>query len=755
MKLIKDNKQYNPDIVNLILSLIVSLIFTLIVVSVSSVVSTNLIKQSRAEFDDYCEDMSSGYAQSVNLKIESYFSVLNTFIKTQYAQNHSDSEIQQFLNDNKVLNHPDFMNVSFVNLKGVGFRQNMTLSDVTDREYYHKIVDEKKDYYVSSPIRSHMNGEPVIIIASAIKNENGSLRGFFSASIRLSTLNEVVESFLFDKDEWIFILGEHGKFICHPDENMILKTYSPQALENTYLSSEEITKIGKGHYKTISTRGSPVTIFLQKIPLTNWTLGLSVPDTFFHAFQQKEVKSRIIIILLGFLTMLILSFLEFYIVHLLHRHQHIETIYDSLTMLWTRKHFENESTKLLRRNQASKFIFIECDIREFRFIYQNHGESASDNMIFFFSRLLNRLVMHYNGLIGRGFADHFYILIKITSVRKAMSVFKKELETINKKTKEYAIPFKGKFGISFVMPDSNDHSLTIQDLIGQASFAKTTLQGNLLSQYAIYNSKLLHKIKQERFIESHMIEALNNHEFYVMYQPKISLTDDKIVGAEALVRWHSPKLGQIMPDSFIPLFERNGFIAQLDFFVYEEVFKFLEQQIKNGEPIVPVSVNMSRTHSKPDKFMHDFLDIFKRYSIPSNMIQVEILERSVMGDQTLKEITDKLHKEGFTVAMDDFGSGQSSLNMLTKIPIDVLKFDREFLASSTKEDGQMDKASAEFIEILIEMSKVLNKRTVFEGVETESQRDFLRSINCDVAQGYFYSKPLTEQDFIEFIKKHS
>ena len=163
---------------------------------------------------------------------------------------------------------------------------------------------------------------------------------------------------------------------------------------------------------------------------------------------------------------------------------------------------------------------------------------------------------------------------------------------------------------------------------------------------------------------------------------------------------------------------------------------------------------MSRTHSKPDKFMHEFLDIFKRYSIPSELIQIEILERSVMNDQTLKEITDKLHKEGFTVAMDDFGSGQSSLNMLTKIPIDVLKFDREFLSSSTKENGQMDEASAEFIEILIEMSRVLNKKTVFEGVETESQRDFLRSINCDVAQGYFYSKPLTEQDFIEFIKKH-
>ena len=336
-----------------------------------------------------------------------------------------------------------------------------------------------------------------------------------------------------------------------------------------------------------------------------------------------------------------------------------------------------------------------------------------------------------------------------------MSVFKQELAVVNKKTKEYAIPFTAKFGISFLMPDNKERTETIQDLIGQAAFAKTSIQGSPLTQYSIYNSKLLSRIKRERFIESHMEEALKNNEFYVMYQPKISLSTEKIVGAEALVRWRNPKLGQMLPDSFIPLFEKNGFITKLDFYVYEQVFKFLEGQIAKGNPIVPVSVNMSRAHSKADKFMHDFLEVFKRYSIPPELIQIEILERSVMNDLTLKEITDKLHKEGFSVAMDVFGSGQSSLNMLTKIPIDVLKFDREFLSSSTKENGQMDESSAEFIEILIEMSKVLNKSTVFEGVETATQRDFLRSIKCDVAQGYFYSKPLSEQDFVEFIKTHN
>jgi EAL domain-containing protein (putative c-di-GMP-specific phosphodiesterase class I) len=126
-----------------------------------------------------------------------------------------------------------------------------------------------------------------------------------------------------------------------------------------------------------------------------------------------------------------------------------------------------------------------------------------------------------------------------------------------------------------------------------------------------------------------------------------------------------------------------------------------------------------------------------------------------MDNNTLQDITEKLHKEGFSVAMDDFGSGESSLNMLTKIPVDVLKFDREFLNASTNSEGRIDRKSQKFIQVLVSLSKNLEKQTIFEGVETQAQRDFLRSIDCDQAQGFFYSKPLSEQDFMQFIKLHS
>ena len=170
--------------------------------------------------------------------------------------------------------------------------------------------------------------------------------------------------------------------------------------------------------------------------------------------------------------------------------------------------------------------------------------------------------------------------------------------------------------------------------------------------------------------------------------------------------------------------------------------------------MVPVSVNMSRNHDKPEKFVRDFIELFNRFQIPSNLVQVEIIERSSMDNSILTDITDMLHKAGFTVAMDDFGTGESSLNMLAKVPVDVLKFDRSFLLSSMTHNGTLDEKSAKFIKVLMELSKHLKKQTVFEGVETQIQRDFLRSIDCDQAQGYFYSRPLSEDDFVNFVKEH-
>ena len=152
--------------------------------------------------------------------------------------------------------------------------------------------------------------------------------------------------------------------------------------------------------------------------------------------------------------------------------------------------------------------------------------------------------------------------------------------------------------------------------------------------------------------------------------------------------------------------------------------------------------------------MHDFTVLLKRYEIPPRLVEVELLERSTLDKNLLRDITVMLQEEGFRVAMDDFGSGESSLNMLSTIPVNILKFDRSFLFANDSERGTLDETSESFIETLVDLGKNLKKETIFEGVETEEQRDFLRKIKCDQVQGFFYSKPLKEIEFMEFLKKH-
>ena len=217
------------------------------------------------------------------------------------------------------------------------------------------------------------------------------------------------------------------------------------------------------------------------------------------------------------------------------------------------------------------------------------------------------------------------------------------------------------------------------------------------------------------------------------------------------------KLGVMNNDSYLldKVKKHNSFASDFNTFInnyaciriYNYMYNIIKDIFDKGWDCYPVMYSS-------EKFINEFMQIFKKYDVAPEYIEVEILERSIMEDDTLLEITNLLHKEGFKVAMDDFGVGESSLNMLTKIPVDVLKFDREFLLNSTNEKGEMDKKNAVFIQTLVNLSKNLEKQTIFEGVETKVQRDFLKKIKCDQVQGYFYSKPLTEDDFLQFLTQH-
>ena len=284
----------------------------------------------------------------------------------------------------------------------------------------------------------------------------------------------------------------------------------------------------------------------------------------------------------------------------------------------------------------------------------------------------------------------------------------------------------------------------------QSSYARKSSSNGIYSNLALFDDQVHKQWELEQKIESSVKQAFADREFFVVYQPKVSLTDGKIKGAEALVRWKSKDYGIVRPDIFIPVFEKNGYVSKLDFYVYQCVFEYLDEQKKAGKPLVPISVNVSRLHHDPAHFVNNFVSKFSEYSLDPSLVELEIVERFAgMSNERLVRMTELLRQAGFKVNMDDFGSGESSLNMLSEIPVDVIKFDQRFLRQAEK-----SKDSMIILTQMVSMVRELCKTSVCEGVETKEQVEILKRIKCDLAQGYFYSKPLMVDDFTAYVASH-
>jgi len=285
-------------------------------------------------------------------------------------------------------------------------------------------------------------------------------------------------------------------------------------------------------------------------------------------------------------------------------------------------------------------------------------------------------------------------------------------------------------------------------MLDRARLALGNAKSDSGDKIQFYDEKERRRIVSERQIESTMESALESGAFAVFFQPKCAFNNGKIRGAEALVRWNDTVRGLVSPDEFIPLFERNGFILKLDMFILEQVVKRLAEWEQEGKKIVPVSVNFSRQHLNDSRYIPQMVRVLDKYRLPHHFIEVELTESIILNNVALAQnVVRGLHNKGFTVSMDDFGSGYSSLNVLKNLQFDSIKLDKEFLSGFNENEN-----AKRVIVGAVEMLKSLRVNVIAEGVETQEQADFLRDIGCDIAQGYFYSKPLSCTEFEKWIK---
>lgn len=415
--------------------------------------------------------------------------------------------------------------------------------------------------------------------------------------------------------------------------------------------------------------------------------------------------------------------------------------YDRLTGALTKNKLfwllKNSHKPTLGLNQA----FIVSNIKNFGLFNTIFGRDASDSILQR-SKILLEQKLQKNEWLARSFADRFYIVLFYSNESELISRLEemaKDVVTHNEDIMgNYPIHFC--FGVYKVPKDNKKDFAEMFDLADMALKRGTDAYSKKVS---FYDQQIQNSIEKEMVIESRMEEALMRKEFLVYLQPKYDVISEQIVGAEALARWQTRE-ELLLPDSFIPIFERDGFISKLDMYMLEEVCLIQRRRINEKKPCIPISVNQSRLLLYNASYVDALIDIVDKYEIPHHLIELEITESVVFEDKAVAiKIFHQLLKLGFKISMDDFGSGYSSLSMLREIEVSVIKIDRHFLEDFINSDK-----GKKIIVSILGLIRSLGLSSVAEGVETKEQLDFLREAGCHWVQGFYFSKPIPAEDFI-------
>ncbi len=413
--------------------------------------------------------------------------------------------------------------------------------------------------------------------------------------------------------------------------------------------------------------------------------------------------------------------------------------YDELTGLPNLEKFKKEVEKILTANPNKKYGLVKVDIKNFKAVNEIFSYEVGDKVLCAFKKV-NDIVLEKTFIMGRSGGDQFVMFAGngfFDNLDNISPHYEAYLKQSVVELSNYHLSFT--YGRYFIEEGNSD----LNDIFNKLNIAHNIAKTNEGSKVCDFEQSYKEKILRIAEITNKMEKALKGGELGPYLQPKFDLKENVIKGAEALVRWTEPSGKMIFPDEFIPLFESNGFIIDVDKYVLEQICIKIREWLDHGYDCVPISVNFSRMHLINPDFISGLIQIVDKHEVPHNFIEIELTETTISDNESaLEKLFDDLHRANFAVSIDDFGSGYSSLGMLQNFKVDTLKLDRSFLINK-KKDGR----GALVIEGIVKLAHSIGINLVAEGVEEEEQVEFLKSLNCELAQGYFYSRPIPLAEF--------
>ncbi len=414
---------------------------------------------------------------------------------------------------------------------------------------------------------------------------------------------------------------------------------------------------------------------------------------------------------------------------------------DKLTGLYDRDTFWDKFTKEMKNRQSGAIYALAfLDVNNFSYVNENFGTAVGDRILCEVADLIS-IRKKFALFSSRMYSDYFATLLKAASKEEITEsiAFRNRLFEQELKEKYPAGGINLSTGICFLEQDD-----ALDNVLESANLARKYAKEQKIGTGVVFAPHMRQKRDDFIYVSSRFHGALKNGEFEVFLQPKFLLKEREVYGAEALARWRLEDGAILPPDRFIPSLEDTGYIAELDFYIFEQLVRLMKKWRDAGRPAITVSTNFSRRHFENDGqcFLKRMKEIMDRYPVPAQYIEIEVTESAVVNDiETMKNCMFRLAEMGFRIAIDDFGTGYSSLNVLLEIPANVIKMDKTFTDKLEQEKQR------HFVSKIGELIKAAKEEVIFEGIETEEQLGFLKNCGFNYGQGYLFDRPIPVAEF--------
>lgn len=649
----------------------------------------------------------------------------------------------------------NFRRIGVARADGTAYTSDNQTINISEREYFQEALQGQN--VVSDNIIGHVESENILVYAVPLVDEKtNNINGVLFATYSLDTFRNMIELNFFGGEGYSYLVREDGNVVVDSKhsgsfENFVniygalLNADFVKNKENTDKLKLLINNKQDGYIEFYNKEQKYLYCFPTGI--NNWALLAAISA---DVIEDKTAMVMNKTYWLGFLLLILFLAFLWHIMrlHTLNQKELMDMVYvDNVTGGYSLARFVREAKSLLKSEGKQK-AFVALDIDGFKYFNDRFGYGEGNDLLKFVWRKLQENLQSEE-ILARETADNFIILLQYDTCEELEQRIKNiclqlaHYNTANGSLYKMSLSL----GIYEINEEINEEFNEIISMVDKAHIAHQTIKHKGENAWAFYDDAIRSRLLREKEMEDLMEKALADGEFIAYYQPKYSAQEQELVGAEALVRWRRSDGSIIPPFEFIPLFERNGFINKIDFFMFAHVCKQQSLWLKQGLKAVPISVNMSRMCLYEPKLVEQYKKALNDNELSAHYVELELTESAFFENtNVMNDVIKELHKIGIRVLMDDFGTGYSSLMMLKDVPSDVLKIDKTFV------DDIGEERDEKIILNIIEIAHSLQIEVTAEGVETEAQFEFLKSAGCDNIQGYYFAKPMPADDFTALLQ---